>query len=68
MAVNQKTIRVLNKIFEAGFTNEKDITAMTMDDILGIQGITIADMAVINDLQKSIKTNKVITFFGGGEL
>jgi len=67
MAVNQKTIRVLNKIFEAGFTNEKDITTMTMDDILGIQGITIADMAVINDLQKSIKTNKVITFLGGGE-
>jgi len=67
MTVNQKTIRVLNKMFEAGFTNEKDITTMTMDDILGIQGITIADIAVINDLQKSIKTNKVITFIGGGE-
>jgi len=67
MAVNQKTIRVLNKIFETGFTTEKEIIAMTMDDILGIQGITIADMAVINDLQKSIKTNKVITFLGGGE-
>jgi len=67
MAVNQKTIRVLNKIFETGFTTEKEIIAMTMDDILGIQGITIADMAVINDLQKSIKTNKVITLLGGGE-
>jgi len=58
---------VLNKIFETGFTTEKEITAMTMDDILGIQGITIADMAVINDLQKSIRTNKVITLLGGGE-
>jgi len=67
MAVNQKTIRVLNKIFETGFTTEKEIIAMTMDDILGIQGITIADMAVINDLQKSIRTNKVITLLGGGE-
>jgi len=68
MTVNQKTIRVLNKIFEAGFTNEKEITAMTMDDILNMNGITITDMTVINELQKSIKANKVITFLGGGEL
>lgn len=68
MTVNQKIIRVLNKMFEAGFTTEKEITAMTMDDILNMKGITIADMAVINDLQKSIKANKVITFLGGGEL
>lgn len=68
MTVNQKIIRVLNKMFEAGFTTEKEITAMTMDDILNMKGITIADMTVINDLQKSIKANKVITFLGGGEL
>jgi len=55
-------------MFEAGFTTEKEITAMTMDDILNMKGITIADMAVINDLQKSIKANKVITFLVGGEL
>ena len=30
MAVNQKAIKVLNKIFEAGFTDEKEISAMTM--------------------------------------
>lgn len=66
MAVNQKAIKVLNKIFEAGFTDEKAISAMTMDDILSIQGITIADIGLINDLQKSIKANKVISFLGGG--
>lgn len=65
MAVNQKTIRVLNKIFEAGYTDEKEIAAMTMDDILSMQGITIADITIINDLQKSIKANKVISFLGG---
>ena len=68
MTVNQKIIRVLNKMFEAGFTTEKEITAMTMDDILNMKGITIADMTVINDLQKSIKANKVITFLVVGEL
>ena len=66
MAVNQKAIKVLNKIFEAGFTDEKTISAMTMDDILSMQGITVADITIINDLQKSIKANRVISFLGGG--
>lgn len=66
MAVNQKAIKVLNKVFEAGFTDEKAISAMTMDDILSMQGITVADIGLINDLQKSIKANKVISFLDGG--
>lgn len=66
MAVNQKAVKVLNKIFEAGFTEEKAIASMTMDDILSMQGITVTEIGIINDLQKSIKANKVITFLGGG--
>ena len=65
MAVNQKAVKVLNKVLEAGFTAEKAISAMTMDDILSMQSITVADIALINDLQKSIKANKVISFLGG---
>ena len=61
MVVNQKVVKVINKIFEAGITEEKDISAMTLDEILEIQGITV-------DLQKAIKANKVITFLGGGEV
>ena len=62
MAVNQKAVKVLNKILDAGFTEEKAIAAMTMDDILSMQGITVADIALINDLRTSIKANKVISF------
>lgn len=65
MAVNQKAVKVLNKILDAGVTDEKAIAAMTMDDILAMQGITVADISLINDLQKSIKANKVISFLGG---
>ncbi len=68
MFINQKTVKVLNKIFEAGFTTEKDISAMTMDDILSMQGITVTEISMINDLQKAIKANKVIIFLGGGEV
>lgn len=66
MAVNQKAIKVLNKIFDAGFTDEKTISTMTMDDVLSMQGITVADIALINELQKSIKGNKVISYLSGG--
>ena len=62
MAINQKAVKVINKILDAGFTDEKAISAMTMDDILSIQGITVADIALINELQKSIKANRVISF------
>lgn len=68
MVVNQKAVKVINKIFEAGITEEKDISAMTLDEILEIQGITVAEIGMINDLQKAIKANKVITFLGGEEL
>ena len=68
MVVNQKAVKVIYKIFEAGITEEKDISAMTLDEILEIQGITVAEIGMINDLQKAIKANKVITFLGGGEL
>jgi len=68
MVVNQKAVKVINKIFEAGITEEKEISAMTLDEILEIQGITVAETGMINDLQKAIKANKVITFLGGGEL
>lgn len=66
MAVNPKAIKVLNKVLDAGFTDEKAIAAMTIDDILNMQGVTVADIGIINELQKSIKTNKVISFLGGG--
>ena len=66
MAVNPKAIKVLNKVLDAGFTDEKAIAAMTIDDILNMQGVTVVDIGIINELQKSIKANKVISFLGGG--
>ena len=66
MAVNPKAIKVLNKVLDAGFTDEKTIAAMTIDDILKMQGVTVADIGIINELQKSIKANKVVAFLGGG--
>ena len=39
MPVNPKAVRALNKVLDAGFTEEKAIATMTMDDILSMQEI-----------------------------
>ena len=66
MAVNPKAIKVLNKVLDAGFPDEKAIAAMTIDDILKMPGVTVADLGIINELQKSLKAKQVLSFLGGG--
>lgn len=41
---------------------------MTMDDILELPGISVVEKGIINEIQKAVKANKVITFLGGGEV
>lgn len=66
--VNNKAVRSLSKLMEAGFDNEKAVLAMTMDDILALPQITVAEIGMINEIQKAVKANKVIAFLGGGEI
>lgn len=64
--INNKAVRSLSKLMEAGFDNEKVIMAMTMDDILSLPNISVAEIGMINKIQKAVKANKVITFLSGG--
>jgi hypothetical protein len=66
--INNKAVRSLSKLVGAGFDNEKAILAMTMDDILSLPNITVAEIEMINHIQKAVRANKVVTFLGGGEL
>ena len=63
---NNTQLKVLTKVLEAGYITEKDIAAMYIDKILEIPNNTVPDIALISDLQKAVKANKVITFLGGG--
>ena len=67
MEIDKKKIKLLNRLFAVGYEDEKSIAAMTMDDILAWDGISIADISLINELQKAIKSNQVIAFFSGTE-
>lgn len=64
--INNKAVRSLSKLMEAGFDSEKAVMAMTMDDILALPGISVTEIGMINKIQKAVKANKVITFLGGG--
>lgn len=41
---------------------------MTMDDILELPGVSVAEISTINQIQKAVKAGKVITFLSGGEI
>lgn len=66
--INHKAVRSLSKLMESGFDSEKGILNMTMDDILSLPGITVAEIGMINEIQKAVKAGKVVTFLGGGEI
>ena len=65
MGKNQKAIKVLERLFDAGYGTEKEIVNMTMDEMLALPGVNVADLCIISELQKRIKTNKVISYLSG---
>ncbi len=66
--INNKSVKVIGKLLEAGYDSEKAVLAITMDDILALPNISIAEIGIINEIQKAVKANKVFTFLGGGEI
>ncbi|MCI8515115.1 MAG: hypothetical protein HFI93_10910 [Lachnospiraceae bacterium] len=65
--VDPKAVKLLNKMEEAGFFGETDLAVMTMDDILSLPGVTVAEIGRINRLQKSIQAGWVLSFLRGEE-
>ena len=66
--MNNKAVKSITKLMEEGFDTEKAITSMTIDDILSLPNISVAEIGMVNEIQKAVKANKVITFLGGGEI
>ena len=63
----QQKVKVLTKLYESGCTTEKGLQSLTMESILQVPGITIADMQIILELQKQTKANKLFSYLGGDE-
>lgn len=63
----QKRMTMLEALFNAGFKTEKSITDMSIEQILGIESLSVDEMRMISELQKAVKNHKVITFLSGGD-
>ena len=62
--INHKAVRSLSKLMEAGFDSEKAVLNMTMDDILSLPGITVAEIGMINEIQESSESREIYHIFG----
>ena len=65
--LNNRAVRSIGKLMEAGFDSEKAILAMTVEDMLALPGISVAEIGMISRIQKAVRANQVISFLGGNE-
>ena len=63
----QQKIKVITKLVEAGYDTEKKLQKLEMESILKIKGITIPDMSIIIELQKSVKAARLYSYLSGGK-
>ena len=61
----QQRFKVLTKLFEAGFTSEKDLQSINFQNVFRIEGLTVQDMSIISELQQYTKSNKLYSYLGG---
>ena len=66
MKLNQKAVKVLEKLLEANYVKERVVSSITVDQMLALRGVSVSDIAMINDLQKRIKEREVLSFFADG--
>ena len=55
----------LEKLFNAGFTDDKSIQAMKIEDIQKIEGVTMQDIYTIISFKKSIRSRQILKFLTG---
>lgn len=63
----QQKIKVITKLVESGYDTEKKLQKLEMGSILQIKGITISDMTIILELQKSTKAGRLFSYLSGGK-
>lgn len=65
MAVDKTTLKVMNKLFEKGYTTEKAVAAFNIEDICVVECYTPSEVARLVALRDAAKTNKVISLLSG---
>lgn len=58
---NQIT-KALDKLFRAGFVEEKNILNMKLEDLLKMPDLTTIEIVIIIDFKKAIKDKSIVKF------
>ena len=61
-AAMQQKMRVLTKLRDNCIKNEKDLQGMNTEMMLSIKDITVPEMHIIIDLQKSVKNGRLFSY------
>ena len=67
MAIDKTVLRVMNKLFDAGYVTEKEMTSLTIKDLTEIKGLTVPEIVEVAKLQDAVKANRVISYISGME-
>lgn len=61
-------LKLLSKIIEAGYSDEQAISAMSTVEMIEIPNVTVTEIAIICELQKSIKDRRIIAWLSGKQM
>ena len=64
MAIDKTSLKVMNRLFDKGYTTEKAV-AFNLEDVCVIECYAPAEIARIIALKEAVKANKVISFLSG---
>ena len=64
--LNQK-FKALDKLFEAGFTDEKSILKMQMEDFLKLSQFSTVDINLIIKFKQAIKEKNIVAFLSNNK-
>lgn len=65
MTVDKTTLKVLNKLFDNGYTTEKSITSFSLEDMRNVGLHSKEELDKMLELIEAVKKNKVIMFLAG---
>ena len=60
-------MKTLDKLIKLGYTNEQAISALNTAEIIAIPNVTVTEISIICELQRSIKDKRIIAWLGGEE-
>ena len=61
-------IKAFEKLFNAGFDDDKLILAMQLEDVQKIEGLTMQDINTIIKFKKAIRTKQIVKFLTGKDV